>query len=344
MIRRIIFFVITLAFLVALFFAYQKYQVFFKANVPNELDNKFIEIPTGSSFEEVIQLLTKNGFLIDSTAFRETAQWMNFQKPKMRAGRFEIQPNWNNQDLIRHLRAGKQATVKVVLTNERLPENVAAKVARFIEEDSLGLINIFNNRNYLEELGYTSETFMSIFIPNTYEFFWNTNAKEFMERMVKEHQKFWKKDNRLEKAKARNMTPKEVYTLASIVGKETNKNQEKKRMAGVYLNRLEKGIPLQADPTCVFATRDFNTRRVTNYHTQFDSPYNTYLYRGLPPGPIAMSSISSIDAVLNAEKHDYIYFCAKGDGTGFHSFAKTLKGHNQNAAIYKRNLRARGKR
>ena len=125
--------------------------------------------------------------------------------------------------------------------------------------------------------------------------------------------------------------------------KETNQNSEKPRMAGVYLNRIEQGILLQADPTCVFATRDFNTRRVTNYHTSFDSPYNTYLYPGLPPGPISMASIASIDGVLNREKHKYIFFCAKGDGSGFHSFAVTLKGHNQNKARYKRNLRKRGK-
>ena len=140
------------------------------------------------------------------------------------------------------------------------------------------------------------------------------------------------------------MTPAEIYTMASIVEKETNQNQEKKRMAGVYLNRIKQGILLQADPTCVFATRDFTTRRVTNYHTQFDSPYNTYMYPGLPPGPIAMASIASLDAVLNAENHAYIFFCAKGDGSGLHNFAKTLTGHNQNAATYKRNLRKRGKR
>lgn len=344
MTRQFILILITIIALTVLFFVYQKYQVFYGPNVPDQLENKYLEIPTGSSFEEVVEALEKGNFLRDSSTFNETADWMSYRKPTMRAGRFEIQPGWSNQELIRHLRAGKQAPVKVVLSTARILEDVAGKVAVFIEEDSLGLVTQFQNRAFIEELGFTPETLMSLFIPNTYEFFWNTNAKEFLERMKKEHEKFWAKNDRLGKAKLREMTPAEVYTLASIVEKETNQNSEKKRMAGVYLNRLERGIPLQADPTCVFATRDFTTRRVTNYHTQFDSPYNTYMYAGLPPGPIAMASIASIDAVLNGEEHDYIYFCAKGDGTGYHSFAKTLKAHNQNAAIYKRNLKKRGLR
>ena len=163
-----------------------------------------------------------------------------------------------------------------------------------------------------------------------------------MKRMIKEHKRFWNKNGRSKKARALKMKPEEVYTLASIVEKETLATKEKPRMAGVYLNRLEIGMRLQADPTCVFATRDFGTARVTNYHLKFDSPYNTYLYAGLPPGPISMASISSLDAVLDAEDHDYLYFCAKGDGSGLHAFAKTLSGHNQNAAKYRANLKKRG--
>lgn len=162
--------------------------------------------------------------------------------------------------------------------------------------------------------------------------------------MIKEHDKFWAKNNRKEKADAMERSPEEVYALASIVEKETNNISERPRMAGVYLNRLRIGMPLQADPTSVFATKDFTTKRVTDYHTTFDSPYNTYMYRGLPPGPIAMSSIASIDAVLNSEDHKYLYFCAVGDGSGSHNFAKTLTQHNQNAAIYRSNLKKRGRR
>jgi UPF0755 protein len=221
--------------------------------------------------------------------------------------------------------------------------NVAAKAARFIEPDSLAIVRLFQDQDYLDSIGYNTETLMTLFIPNTYEFYWNTTPRAFVERMIKEHDKFWNKERRA-KAEKLGLNPAEVYTLASIVERETLRNDEKQRMAGVYHNRILKGMLLQADPTAVFASRDFNTPRVTNYHLSIDSPYNTYKYTGLPPGPISMSSISSIDAVLNRESHDYLYFCAKGDGSGYHNFAKTLAAHNQNAAIYRENLRKRGKR
>ena len=326
------------------FFAFQKYQRFFAPNVPETLEDPFVEIPTGANFEELVQRLVNAKLIIDTVSFVETADFMKYRRPKMRAGRYEIKPGWSNRKLVQHLRGGKQATVKVVLTTERMPENVAAKAARFIEADSLQIVSLLENDTFIQKLGYTKETLQSLFIPNTYDFFWNTTAEQFIQRMVKEHKAFWEKEGRLEKAQQKNMTPAEVYTLASILEKETNQKAEKKRMAGVYTNRLERGIPLQADPTCVFATKDFDTKRVTNYHTEFVSPYNTYLNAGLPPGPIAMASISSIDAVLNKEDHDYIYFCAKGDGTGFHNFAKSLRGHNQNVNIYVRNLKQRGLR
>jgi len=336
--------ILLLVALIGGFIAWQKYQEFFSPNVPSELSVEFVEIPTGSSYQEVLAILDKGGFLIDTSSFTETAALMKYPRPQMRPGRYKIQPNWSNKQLIGHLRGGKQAPVKLVLTNERMTENVAAKAARFIEADSLEIVSLFQDKQYLAELGYTPETLMSLFIPNTYEVFWNTSAKGFIERMKKEHDIFWKKNDRVNKAKALEMKPEEVYTMASIVEKETNYNAEKKRMAGVYVNRIEKGILLQADPTSVFARRDFTTKRVTDYHTKFDSPYNTYLYAGLPPGPIAMASISSIDAVLGREKHSYLYFCSKGDGTGQHNFAKSLRGHNQNAAIYVRNLKKRGLR
>ncbi len=323
---------------------YSYYQKIFAPNVPTELSNSHLLIPTNSSFEQVLDSLTQNDFIEDQNSFVAVAKRMNYEKLVMRSGRFEIQPNWSNYDLIAHLRGGEQATVKVVLTNERLVENVAAKAARFIEPDSIDLLLTLKDEIYLKSIGYTPESLMSLFIPNTYDFYWNTSPQEFVERMKKEHEIFWGKDNRKAKAEQLDMTPNEVYTLASIVEKETLRSEEKRRMAGVYLNRLKKGMLLQADPTAVFARRDFAAKRVTNYHTQFDSPYNTYMYIGLPPGPISMASISSIDAVLNSERHDYYYFCAKGDGTGYHNFAKTLAQHNQNAQIYYRKLRERGLR
>jgi len=336
--------ILALLFVVGGIFAWRFYQMIYKPNVPEALSTEYLLIPSGASFEQVMDSLTENGFLKDTTGFQAIAERMNYKKEKMRSGRYKIKGGWSNYELVRHLRSGEQATVKVVLNYERLPENVAAKAARFIEPDSTDLLQIIEDQAYMEKIGYTPETLMSLFIPNTYDFYWNSNPEDFMDRMIKEHKNFWDKDSRRTKAKTLNMTPEEVYTLASIVERETLRNDEKKRMAGVYLNRLEQGILLQADPTAVFGRRDFGAKRVTWYHTKFDSPYNTYMYKGLPPGPISMASISSIDAVLNSEQHDYIFFCAKGDGSGYHNFAVTNAQHEQNKKIYVSNLKKRGKR
>ncbi len=318
-----------------------EYAHYFRKNVPENLSQRYVYIPTGASFEQVVQLLYEGGFLLDTTSFVRTARKMRYARAQMRSGRFEIQPGWRNYQLVRHLRGGAQAPVRVVLTDERLLEDVAAKVASFIEPDSAALMAAFTHDSLLASLGVTQATLMTLFIPNTYEFFWNTSPEGFLRRMKREHDRFWQQHDRLAKAKKIGLSPAEVYTLASIVEKETLRKDERPRIAGVYLNRLRQGMLLQADPTVVFATRDFNTPRVLERHLKFDSPYNTYLYKGLPPGPIAMASISSIDAVLNAEVHDYIFFCARGDGSGYHEFAKTLAGHNRNVRKYRENLRRR---
>lgn len=324
------------------FYVYQKYIT--SPNVPDQLKSEYVHIPTNSTYEEVIDLLKEQKIIKDEISFRWFAEYMKYKRAPMRAGRFEIKPGWTNIQLIRQLRNGRQTPVKVVLTNERLVEDVVEKVAGFIEASAADLSALLKDTDYLKEIDHKPETLMSIFIPNTYELYWNTSARDFMTRMLKENSKFWNKNNRLAKAKKWNLNPEEVYTLASIIERETQNNKEKPKMAGVYLNRLEKGILLQADPTAVFARKDFGVRRVLHYHTKFDNPYNTYMYKGLPPGPISMASINSIDAVLNAEEHDYIFFCAKGDGSGTHNFAKTNAAHEQNARIYRQNLRKRGKR
>lgn len=347
--KKSTFWIVTAVLAILLFgaaiIAYNYYQKVFSSNVSAQLETPFVHIPNGSSFEAVLDSLIQNNQILDPNSFTEVAEWMSYKRPEMRAGRFEIQPNWSNRDLITHLRGGQQKAVKVVINNCRMSENVAAKAAQFISPDSLALWQLFQDENYIQQLGnYTPETLISLFIPNTYELYWNTTPEQFMERMKKEHDKFWSKEGREAKLKARNMSKAEVYTLASIVEKETLNNSEKRRMAGVYLNRLKKRMLLQADPTAVFATRDFDTKRVLNRHTEFDSPYNTYKYLGLPPGPIAMASIASIDAVLNAEVHNYVYFCARGDGSGFHNFANSLSQHNRNRLMYVRNLKKRGLR
>jgi len=342
--KKIIIGVLLLLLLIAGYIGLNKYNAVFTPNVPDTLSSDILEIPTGSDYLTVKGLLVKNGMLIDTTDFDWLAERMKYRKTSMRSGRFKIQPGWSNRELIGHLRNGKQAPVNVVLNNERLLEEVAGKVARFIEADSLSLISLFNDRKQLDKLGVDRANLMTLFIPNTYEFFWNQSATDFLARMKKEHEKFWSKNNRKSKATAQDMSPSEVYTLASIVERESLRDDERPRIAGVYLNRLEKGILLQADPTVVFATGQFDLRRVLHKHLAYDSPYNTYMYAGLPPGPISMASISSIDAVLNPEEHQYIFFVAKGDGSGAHSFAKTMAGHSQNIRVYKKNLRRRGLR
>ncbi len=222
----------------------------------------------------------------------------------------------------------------------RFIEDVAGVASRFIEADSADLIQLFRNDEYIQGAGYTTETLMSLFIPNTYEFYWNTDAKSFFERMVKEHQRFWGSHNRLARAEELEMTTNEVYSLASIVERETSKDTEKKRVAGLYLNRIKIGMKLDADPTAKFATKDFEATRILHKHTRFDSPYNTYLYPGLPPGPISMASIKSIDAVLDSEQHNYYYMCVDPDNPGFHLFANSLREHNNNARRYHRWLDA----
>ncbi|MGB3800217.1 MAG: endolytic transglycosylase MltG [Lewinella sp.] len=336
--------IIALLVLVALLFgAYAYYQVMIVPAVPDDLAEPVaIEIPTGSSYEQVMDSLAVKGIRPNRTFFDPLANQMGFKRSPMRAGRFTVDPGMGSVGLIRKLRGGAQSTVDVVLTTEREPMNVAAKVARFLEPDSLDFLQLFQDAEFVDSVGYSMETFQTLFIPNTYEMYWNATPRDFVARMVKEHDRFWNGNDRLAKAKALALSPAEVYTLASIVEKESLQASERPRIAGVYLNRLRIGMPLQADPTAVFATREFDVGRVLNRHIQFDSPYNTYRYPGLPPGPITMSSVGSIDAVLSPEDHDYLFFCARGDGSGMHNFATTLGGHSRNIAIYVANLRERG--
>lgn len=339
--RRGILTLLLLVLLSGVYFAWEPVKGFWFPSVPSKLADPYVYIPTGASFEDVVLILKKGAFISDEVNFRWLSEQMKYKKDKMRSGRFKVEPGWTNRQLIQQLRSGEQAAVKVVLNNERLTENVAGKTSKFIEPDSILLLRLFQDKPFLEEIGYTEQTLISAFIPNTYEMYWNTDPKAFVLKMIREHDAFWEKDGRRAKAQALGLTETEVYTLASIVERETNAIIEKPTIAGVYLNRLRIGMKLQADPTCVFATRDFTTHRVTNYHTSFDSPYNTYVYKGLPPGPISMASIPSLDAVLNPEKHEYLYFCAKPDESGTHNFAETFAAHKVNATRFQNYVKTR---
>ena len=219
------------------------------------------------------------------------------------------------------LRSGKQDPVMVVFNNMRTLDQLAGRVVRYLESDSAEFADWLTGNELPARYGFEAATFTSMFIPNTYEFFWNTGPEEFTDRMKKEYDKFWDGE-RDRKAKKMEMTRAEVVTLASIVDEETLFDDENSRVAGVYINRLEKGIPLQADPTLKFALGDFSLERILNEDKKIDSPYNTYKFKGLPPGPISIPSVSAIDGVLQYEKHNYLYFCAKADFSGYHAFAR----------------------
>jgi UPF0755 protein len=314
------------------------------SKVPASIGTDYhVHIPTNSTYEEVVALLKKDGVIKNVSIFNKLADYMKYKRDPMRSGRFKVEPGWDMIRLIRQLRNGEQSPVKVVLTTERTVDEVAVKVSRFIEADSNSLKALFHNDAYLNKIGFNQDNLMSVFIPNTYNVYWNLSPEGFMERMLVDHKAFWN-ETRLKKAKAMGMTPEEVYTLASIVEKETLQNKEKPVIARAYLNRLKINMKLQADPTAVFATKDFTTKRVTLAHTTFDSPFNTYMYAGLPPGPISIASISSIDAVLNPADNNYIYFCAVGDESGLHAFAESYEQHLQNIRQYVANLEARGLR
>lgn len=340
--RFALFLLLPALFVLAILFRNPIRALFF-SGVPRDIGTVVVCIPTGSDFKGVTDTLLRAGVIDDVEGFSWLAGKMGYKKSRMRAGRFEVKAGWTNRELIYHLRGGEQHPVAVVLSNERTLENIAGKVARFLEPDSLAFLRILSDPVVQSKLGLKPETMMTLFIPNTYAMFWNATPEDFVKRMKKEHDAYWSKNNRQKLAASLKLSTQEVYTLASIVEKETNYKPERPTIAGVYLNRLRIDMKLQADPTCVFGSGDLNTRRVTNYHTTYDSPYNTYQYKGLPPGPICMASTNSIQAVLQPENHDFLYFCARADDSGTHAFAATLPGHNVNVARFREWMRSRGK-
>jgi len=320
-------------------FSYYAYQIIYTANVDTKDQDTYVYIPTGATYEQALDSVEASGVIIDKLSLRFMAKLMDYDK-LVKPGRYKLENGWGNRQLIGVLRTGEQEPVKLTFTNVRLRSQLAELLANSIEADATEIDSLLNNEAYLKELGFDKANIVSMFIPNTYEVYWNTTADDLMQRMNTEYDKFWTAE-RLEKAEKLNLTQQEVSTLASIVQAETIKNDEKPRVAGVYLNRLQKGMLLQADPTVVFSVGDFSIRRVLNVHLKHDSPYNTYKYKGLPPGPINVPNISSIDAVLNPEEHDYLYFCAKDDFSGYHAFAVTPAEHQANARRFHQALNKR---
>jgi len=295
-----------------------------------------IYIPEGTTYEQAMDSVVANLEIRNRKVLEWVAKKKNypvFVKP----GKYIIDRSLSYNELVNILRGGKQTPVKITFTNIRTLNEIAGKIGGQIEADSSQIISFFSDPENYKDDGFRKEDVISVFIPDTYEFYWNTSAGRLYSRMLREYRKFWDKE-RVQKSKEIGLNPAEVSILASIVDQEASKQDEKPRIAGVYLNRLKRGIPLQADPTVKFALNDFTINRILYKHLEIDSPYNTYKYAGLPPGPIGCPSVDGIDAVLNAEKHEYLYFAAKADFSGYHNFSRTLSEHNRYANQYQREL------
>jgi UPF0755 protein len=295
-----------------------------------------IYIRGNSNFEQVLEDLKSRDILENVNTFNWLANKRNYPA-QMKPGAYKLEEGWSNKKILDVLISGIQTPVKVTFNNIRFRENLAGRLAHCFESDSTTFLSWLNNDSLAKAMGFTHESFPGLFIPNTYEFYWTTSPKKFIERMKKEYDIFWN-DARKSKAKSLELSIGEVITLASIVQEETVKEDEKPKIAGVYINRLRKNWNLQADPTVKFALGDFSIKRILNKYTDIDSPYNTYKHKGLPPGPINFPEIQSIDAVLNAEKSDYMYFCAKDDFSGYHNFSRTLSEHLNYARSYQEAL------
>lgn len=319
------------------YFALNLYKVYFAPNVTE--NQKYLYIKTGSNYDDLITNLKTKDILNSPSSFATAAGKMNLPT-SLKPGRYRLKKGMTNRTLVNMIKAGNQEPVKLKFQNIRKKENFAAYLASNLEADSLGFISVLDSTSLISKYGFNQDNVYAMFIPNTYEMYWNVSPSEFMERMHKEYDKFWTAE-RKQKAASLNLTPAQVYTLASIVDAEALYDKEMPIIAGLYLNRLSKGILLQADPTVIFANNDFTVKRVTNKLLQVQSLYNTYKYAGLPPGPIMMPSINAIDAVLNRQQNDFIYMCAKEDFSGYHNFAATKAEHEINAKKYREALNKR---
>lgn len=300
----------------------------------------YIYIDERKDYDILLKELKDSAKVNNLSNFERLASVMGY-KDNLRTGRYTVTSDMNIFTLIRHLRSGHQTPVNLTFNNIRTKENFVERISNQLMIDKEDLLLILNDPEKCNNLGFTPETIVAMFIPNTYQFYWDISLDNFLQKMNKEYTKFWNED-RLAKAKAIGLSPTEVSTLASIVEEECTYTDEYSMVAGLYLNRLHIGQALQADPTVKFAVGDFSLRRILNKHLTVDSPYNTYKYQGLPPGPIRIPSIKGIDAVLNHITHDYLYMCAKEDFSGRHNFAKTFPEHQRNASLYRAELNKRG--
>ncbi len=334
-IRRILWIVAIIGLLAAGVFAYYVYNALFAPNTKIQEDVAFVYVPTGATFEEVSTRLQP--LLEDMATFRAVAKRKKYPS-NIRPGKYAVRKGMNNNAIINSLRSAN-LPVNVSFNNQESLSNLAGRVAAQLEADSLSLLRVLGDTTSLKAYGLDQQSALALYLPNTYEFFWNTSAEGFRERMLKEFDSFWD-ETRRSKASGLGLNPLQVITLASVVQKETAMAEERPRVAGLYLNRLRKNMLLQADPTVIYAikhqTGNFDTiiKRVLYRDLETNSPFNTYKFAGLPPGPITMPDISSIEAVLNPEKHNYYYMVADVENFGYHKFAESLTQHNRNKVQY----------
>ncbi len=336
---------IAIVFIIVLGGSIAAYEIYDSVYLPNvslkKTEFTYLYIKTGSTIDGVIDQLYSRGIIINKNTFNWVAEKKNYAN-HVHPGKYLIKNHLNNNDLINLLRSGKQTPVKLSLNNcVRKKEYFISEICKALEVDSLKLDKLLNDDQFLAAYDLNSETAIALFIANTYEFYWNTSAEKFVTKMGEEYNKFWTQE-RIQKANEIGLKPAEVITLASIVQNETIRDTDRPIIAGVYINRLKKNMPLQADPTLVWASGDFSINRVLNVHKEIDSPYNTYLHTGLPPGPICMVDKKNIDAVLNYQKHNYLYFCAKEDFSGYSNFAENYEQHQLNARRYQKALNEKG--
>ncbi|GJQ06209.1 aminodeoxychorismate lyase [Capnocytophaga cynodegmi] len=324
-------------------FSYFVYNAVLSPNTNFQEKEVTIYIPTGSNFNEVIHKISP--YLSDIETFKRVAIQKKYAH-NVKAGKYIIKRGSNNNDIVNTLRS-KNVPIKLTFNNQDRLQDLAGRISQQIEADSLSLLKSFLETSFLSENQFSDKDAIAMYLPNTYEFFWNTSAEQFRDRMLKEYNRFWTEEKKL-KAENQNLNPKQVNVLASIVQKETAQVSERSRVAGVYLNRLKSNMLLQADPTVIFAIKEHSgnydtiIRRVLNRDLEIDSPYNTYKYAGLPPAPIAMPDVSSIEAVLNPEKHDFFYFVADIEKPGFHKFARTYNQHLINSKAYHKWINSQG--
>lgn len=321
-----------LAILAVIGAGYFAYINIYKRNTAFNENAKLIYIPTGSAFADVVSILQKEKIVSNIKSFK----WLSEKKKytlKIRPGCYRIDKGMSTEAIVNLLRSGIQQPVEVKFNNMRLPSQLAAAISRQIETDSAQLYTMLTDDKVASSYGFDNKSFIAMFIPNTYQFYWNTDAEGFLKRMAREYKTFW---NALRKSKAAKwgLSPTEITTLASIVQEETNMSDDKPVIAGVYLNRLRKNMALEADPTLKFALQDFALKRILNKDKEVDSPYNTYKNTGLPPGPICIPDVTTIDAVLDAQEHNYLFFCARDDLSGHSNFAQTYSEHLENARKY----------